>query len=127
METISRRPDIPPRPYRVDLQNRRCDCRRFQTLHYSCAHVVAACAKVNLNVEKFVNDVYTLKRTLRVWENEFIILSNLFTWEVPPTTFELAPNRGLSGIREVVRNHPESIMKWTLGRNLMVSVVDYAG
>ncbi|KAK5770866.1 hypothetical protein PVK06_047023 [Gossypium arboreum] len=40
--------------------------RRLQTLHYPCAHVVAACAKVNLNVEQFVDDVYTLNRTLRV-------------------------------------------------------------
>ncbi|PPS15925.1 hypothetical protein GOBAR_AA04659 [Gossypium barbadense] len=66
METIGHRPGIPPRSYGVDLRNRRCDCRRFQTLHYPCAHVVAACAKVSLNVEKFVDDVYTLESTLRV-------------------------------------------------------------
>ncbi|KAH1083227.1 hypothetical protein J1N35_022988 [Gossypium stocksii] len=28
-ETIGRRPNIPPRSYGVDLQNRLCDCRRF--------------------------------------------------------------------------------------------------
>ncbi|PPD78250.1 hypothetical protein GOBAR_DD24828 [Gossypium barbadense] len=83
------------RSYGVDLRNRQCDCRRFETLHYPCAHVMAACAKVNLNVEKFVDDVYTLDRTLRVWENEFRILPDLSTWEVPSTTFELVPNRGL--------------------------------
>ncbi|PPS15782.1 hypothetical protein GOBAR_AA04798 [Gossypium barbadense] len=63
-ETISCRPSIPLRSYGVDLRNRRCDCRRFQTFHYPCAHVVAACAKVSFN-------------------------------EVPPTTFELVPNKGL--------------------------------
>ncbi|PPD99084.1 hypothetical protein GOBAR_DD03892 [Gossypium barbadense] len=63
-ETISRRLSIAPRSYRVDLRNRRCDCRRFQTLHYPCVHVLVACAKVSLN-------------------------------EVPPTTFELVPNKGL--------------------------------
>ncbi|XP_052887983.1 uncharacterized protein LOC108468713 [Gossypium arboreum] len=51
-ETIGRRPGIPPRSYGVDLRNRRCDCRRFQTLHYPCTHVVAACAKVSLNVDQ---------------------------------------------------------------------------
>ncbi|PPD72522.1 hypothetical protein GOBAR_DD30572 [Gossypium barbadense] len=65
-ETIGCRPGIPLRSYGVDLQNRRCECRRFEILHYSCAHVVAACAKVNLNVEQYVDNVYTLERTLRV-------------------------------------------------------------
>ncbi|KAH1107050.1 hypothetical protein J1N35_010818 [Gossypium stocksii] len=110
-ETIGRRLGIPPRSYGVDLRNRQCDCRRFQTLHYPCAHVVATCAKVNLNVEQFVNDVYTLNRTLRVWKNEFPVLPNLSTWEVPPTTFELVPDRGLRrnsrGHRQSTRIHNE--------------------
>ncbi|XP_052485223.1 uncharacterized protein LOC128040496 [Gossypium raimondii] len=94
-ETISRRPGIPTRSYGVDLRNRRCECRRFKTFHYPCAHVVAACAKVNVNVEQYADDVYMLERTLRVWENEFPVLPDLSTWEVPLTTFELLPDRGL--------------------------------
>ncbi|PPR99499.1 hypothetical protein GOBAR_AA21159 [Gossypium barbadense] len=104
-ETIDRRPSIPSRSYRVDLRNRRCDCKRFQTLHYPCAYVVAACAKVNLNVEQFVDDVYTLERTLRVWENEFPVMPDLSTWEVPPMTFKLVPDRGL---RRNPRGRPQS-------------------
>ncbi|PPS03739.1 hypothetical protein GOBAR_AA16911 [Gossypium barbadense] len=73
----------------------RCDCRRFQTLHYPCAHVVATCVKVSLNVDQFIDEVYTLERTLRVWENEFPVLPDLSTWEVPQTTFELIPDKGL--------------------------------
>ncbi|PPD87045.1 hypothetical protein GOBAR_DD16038 [Gossypium barbadense] len=61
-ENISRR----PRSYGVDLRNRRCECRKFETLHYPCVHVVAACAKVNLDAEQYVDDVYMLERTLRV-------------------------------------------------------------
>ena len=76
-ENIGRR----PRSYRVDLRNRRCECRKFETLHYPCAHVVAACAKVNLDAEQYVDDVYTLERTLRVWENEFPVLPDLSTLE----------------------------------------------
>ncbi|KAK5824919.1 hypothetical protein PVK06_019708 [Gossypium arboreum] len=104
-ETIDRRPGIPPRSYGVDLRNRRCDCRRFQTLHYPCAHVVAACAKVSLNVDQFIDEVYTLERTLRVWENEFPVLPDLSTWEIPQTTFELIPNKGL---RRNPRGRPQS-------------------
>ncbi|PPS13117.1 hypothetical protein GOBAR_AA07543 [Gossypium barbadense] len=95
IETIGHRPGIPPRSYRVDLRNRRCDCRRFQTLHYPCAHVVAAYAKVSLNAEQFIDEVYTLERMLRVCENEFLVLPDLSTWEVPPMTFELVPDKGL--------------------------------
>ncbi|PPE00224.1 hypothetical protein GOBAR_DD02742 [Gossypium barbadense] len=73
----------------------RSSTRRFQTLHYLCAHVVATCAKVSLNVEQFVDDVYTLKCMLHVWENEFPILPDLSTWEVPPMTFELVQDKGL--------------------------------
>ncbi|XP_012458308.1 uncharacterized protein LOC105779105 [Gossypium raimondii] len=103
-ETIGCRPGIPPRSYGVDILNRRCDCKRFETLHYPCAHVAAVCAKVNLNVEQFVDNVYTLERTLRVWENEFPVLPDLSTWEVPPTTFELVPDRG---IRRNPRGRPQ--------------------
>ncbi|XP_016747595.1 uncharacterized protein [Gossypium hirsutum] len=104
-ESIGRRPGIPLRSYGVDLRNRRFDCRRFQTLHYPCAHVGAACAKVNLNVEQFVDDVYTLEYTLRVWKNEFPVLPDLSMWEVPPRAFELVPDRGL---RRNLRGRPQS-------------------
>ncbi|PPD92087.1 hypothetical protein GOBAR_DD10969 [Gossypium barbadense] len=104
-ETISHRPSIPTRSYGVGLRNRRCECRRFETHHYPCAHVVAACAKVNLDAEQYVDDVYTLEHTLRVWENEFPVLPDLSTWEVPPMTFELLPERGL---RRNPRGRPQS-------------------
>ncbi|KAL1112184.1 hypothetical protein V6Z11_D02G110900 [Gossypium hirsutum] len=101
IENIGRR----TRSYGVDLWNRRCECRKFETLHYPCAHVVVACAKVNLDAEQYVDDVYTLERTLRVWENEFPVLPNLSTWEVPPITFELLRDAGL---RRNPRGRPQS-------------------
>ncbi|XP_040964590.1 uncharacterized protein [Gossypium hirsutum] len=111
-EIIIRRPGIPPRSYGVDLRNRRCECKTFETLHYPCAHVMAACAKVNLNVEQYFDDVYTLERTLHVWENEFPVLPDLSTWEVPSTTFELLPDRGL-------RRNPRGRSQSTKIRNEM--------
>ncbi|PPD87869.1 hypothetical protein GOBAR_DD15183 [Gossypium barbadense] len=75
-ETIGRRLGIPPRSYGVELWNKRCECRRFETLHYPCAH-----------------------------ENEFPVLLDLSTWDVPPTTFELLPYRGL---RKNPRGRPQS-------------------
>ncbi|KAK5783659.1 hypothetical protein PVK06_038172 [Gossypium arboreum] len=114
-ETTGHQPGIPSRSYGVDLRNRRCDCRRFQTLHYPCAHVVVACAKVSLNVEQFIDKVYTFERTLRVWENEFPVLPNLSSWEVPPTTFELVPDKRLrrnpKGRPQLSRIHNEIDIK----------------
>ncbi|PPR91099.1 hypothetical protein GOBAR_AA29572 [Gossypium barbadense] len=72
-ETIGRRPGIPPRSYGVDRRNRRCDCRRFQTL--------------------------------LIIENEFPVLPDLSTWEVPSTTFELVPDKGL---RRNPKGRPQS-------------------
>ena len=88
---------------------------------------MAACAKVSLNVEQFIDDVYTLEHTLRVWENEFPVLPDVSTWEMPPITFELLPDTGLRGIQGVVRSQAESVMRWTLGRNLTESAVEYVG
>ncbi|PPE00481.1 hypothetical protein GOBAR_DD02494 [Gossypium barbadense] len=86
---------IPSKSFEVDLRNRRCGYKRFQTLHYPCAHVVAACTKVSHNVEQFIDEVYTFECLLRVWENELPMLPDLSTWEVPPTTFELALDKRL--------------------------------
>ncbi|PPD85721.1 hypothetical protein GOBAR_DD17326 [Gossypium barbadense] len=105
IETIGHRPGIPPRSYGVDLQNKWCGCRRFQTLHYPCVHVVTACAKVSLNVKQFIGEVYTIERTLPVWENKFPVLPHLSTLEVPPMTFELVPDKGL---RRNPKNRPQS-------------------
>ncbi|PPE01462.1 hypothetical protein GOBAR_DD01519 [Gossypium barbadense] len=54
------------RSYGVDLRNRQCDYKS-----------------------------YTVESMLCVWENEFPVLLDLSTWEVPLTTFELVPNKGL--------------------------------
>ncbi|PPD85160.1 hypothetical protein GOBAR_DD17898 [Gossypium barbadense] len=67
--------------------------------------IAGACAKVGLNVEQFINEVYTIERTLRVWENEFPVLLDLSTWEVPLTTFELVPDIRL---RRNLKSRPQS-------------------
>ncbi|PPR82985.1 hypothetical protein GOBAR_AA37727 [Gossypium barbadense] len=102
-EYISRRSGIPPRSYGVDLRNRRCECGMFQALWYPCAHVVAACATYSLNVKQYINDVYTLERTLRIWGNEFPLLRDISTWEVQSPAFEMLPDRSL---RRRVKGRP---------------------
>ncbi|PPD79166.1 hypothetical protein GOBAR_DD23914 [Gossypium barbadense] len=95
IEYIDHRSGTPPRSYRVDLQNRRYKCEMFQTLRYSCAHVVAACTTYNLNVKKYIDDVYTLECMLRIWGNEFPVLRDVSTWEVQSPAFEMLSYRSL--------------------------------
>ncbi|PPD76416.1 hypothetical protein GOBAR_DD26661 [Gossypium barbadense] len=95
MESIGCRPSIPPRFYRVDLRNKWYDCRKFQTVHYPCTHVVADCAHVSINAKLYIDEVYTLECTLCIWGNEFNVLRDLSTWEMPPLTFKLVPDKVL--------------------------------
>ncbi|PPD77531.1 hypothetical protein GOBAR_DD25549 [Gossypium barbadense] len=90
-ETIGRRPSIPPRSYEL--------------ISETDGETARACAKVGLNVEQFIDEVYTIKRTLRVWENKFPVLPYLSTWEVPPMTFELVPDKRL---RRNLKGGPQS-------------------
>ncbi|XP_012435595.1 uncharacterized protein LOC105762260 [Gossypium raimondii] len=94
-EYIGRRSGLPLRSYAIDLRNRRCECRIFQTLRYPCAHVHAACARANLNVEQFIDEIYTLQRAFRIWGNEFLVMPDVSNWEVPPPAFEMVPARSL--------------------------------
>ncbi|KAH1047259.1 hypothetical protein J1N35_038043 [Gossypium stocksii] len=78
----------------------------FQTLRYPCAHVVAACANYSLNVKQYIDDVYTLERTLRIWGNEFPVLRDILTWEVQPHAFEMLPDWSL---RRRVKGRPTTM------------------
>ncbi|RYR63566.1 hypothetical protein Ahy_A04g021372 [Arachis hypogaea] len=48
--------------YRVRLFERTCDYGLFQSLHYPCRHVLAACAAVSIKWGHFVDPVYTMVR-----------------------------------------------------------------
>ncbi|PPD93738.1 hypothetical protein GOBAR_DD09313 [Gossypium barbadense] len=69
--------------------------RKFYTFRYPYAHVIVACARASINAEQYINEVYTHECTLYIWGNEFPVLCNLSTWEVPPLTFELVLDKGL--------------------------------
>ncbi|PPD82720.1 hypothetical protein GOBAR_DD20335 [Gossypium barbadense] len=88
------------------------DLETFRTLRYPCAHVHAACAKANLNVEQFIDEIYMLQRALRIWGNEFPVMPDVSNWEVPPPAFEMVSDRSL-------RRHPKSRPQSTRIRNDM--------
>ncbi|KAH1046873.1 hypothetical protein J1N35_037657 [Gossypium stocksii] len=59
------------------------------------SEVDKSCTHTSINVEQYIDEVYTLECTLRIWGNKFPILRDLSTWEVPLSTFEFVPNKRL--------------------------------
>ncbi|KAH1131167.1 hypothetical protein J1N35_002545 [Gossypium stocksii] len=57
--------------YYVDLRKMTCDCRRFPTLRYSCAHAIAAWASARVDCITYVDEVYNLECAYNVWKFEF--------------------------------------------------------
>ncbi|PPR97248.1 hypothetical protein GOBAR_AA23418 [Gossypium barbadense] len=68
---------------------------RSSSIRYLSAHVHVACVTSNLNAKQFIDDTYTLQCTLRIWRNEFLVMSNISNWEVPLPVFEMLPDRSL--------------------------------
>ncbi|PPR98843.1 hypothetical protein GOBAR_AA21823 [Gossypium barbadense] len=58
--------------YRVHLRHRTCDCGRFDTLRYPCAHVIAACQNLRLDPMSYVDDVYKLENMYNMWRHILI-------------------------------------------------------
>ncbi|KAL1147657.1 hypothetical protein V6Z11_A10G070200 [Gossypium hirsutum] len=79
--------------------------RSYVTLRHPCAYGHATCARANLNVEQFIDEIYTLQRTLRIWGNKFPVMPNVLNWEVPPPTFEMVPDCSL---RRHSKDRPQS-------------------
>ncbi|PPS02916.1 hypothetical protein GOBAR_AA17735 [Gossypium barbadense] len=69
-------------------------------------NVQTVCATYSLNVEQYIDDVYTLERTFCIWGNEFPVLRVVLTWEVQPPAFEMLPDRSL---RRRVKGRPTTI------------------
>ncbi|MFQ6649821.1 hypothetical protein Gotur_022735, partial [Gossypium turneri] len=83
--------------YRVHLRNRTCDCGMFDTLHYPCGHVIAACQNLRLNPMSYVDEVYKLENIYNVWRHIFPPVLDERKWlSVSLAPFKLLPDRELS-------------------------------
>ncbi|KAE8653968.1 Remorin family protein isoform 3 [Hibiscus syriacus] len=51
--------------FRVNLQERWCDCGFFQALKYTCSHVIAACSHSHLDYKNYVDLVYQLSQVFK--------------------------------------------------------------
>ncbi|PPR97341.1 hypothetical protein GOBAR_AA23334 [Gossypium barbadense] len=53
------------------LRNRTCDCGMFDALHYPCAHTIATCQNLRLDLMSYVNEVYKIEYMYNVWRHVF--------------------------------------------------------
>ncbi|PPD82129.1 hypothetical protein GOBAR_DD20946 [Gossypium barbadense] len=70
------------------------------------------CVHHKLDVEQFIEEVYTLQCTLRIWGNEFPVMSNVSNWEVSLLAFEIL-------LEYRLRRHPKGRPQLTRIRNDM--------
>ncbi|PPS12195.1 hypothetical protein GOBAR_AA08449 [Gossypium barbadense] len=68
--------------------------------------------RANLNVERFIDEIYTLQRTLCIRGNKFPVIPDVSNWEVPLPTFEMLPGRS-------IRRHPKGRSQSTRIQNDM--------
>jgi hypothetical protein len=48
-----------------------CGCGEFQTLRYSCSHVIALCAYCSVNCGAYIDLIYALDYIYKVYMHEF--------------------------------------------------------
>ncbi|KAK8562751.1 hypothetical protein V6N12_010821 [Hibiscus sabdariffa] len=60
-----------PTSYRVNLEEKWCDCGYFQALKSPCQHAIAACSNSRQDYKNLVDHVYFLHSVCKVYEMEF--------------------------------------------------------
>ncbi|XP_061362412.1 uncharacterized protein LOC133306156 [Gastrolobium bilobum] len=58
--------------FSVNLTDRKCQCGKFQAFKISCSHVIASCKKVALDVEQYVDPVFSVTSIMHVYSSPFL-------------------------------------------------------
>lgn len=62
--------------WRLNLDERTCECGRFQTFKYPCSHVIAACANQSLDYLQYVDPVYTIQNIVDAYSGQWYPIGN---------------------------------------------------
>ncbi|PNX70095.1 receptor-like protein kinase HSL1, partial [Trifolium pratense] len=73
-ETEDPREGRPMDHFQVHLKEKMCDCGKFQALHLLCSHVIAACNRVNISYQAFIDDVYRVGTVNVVYDEAFPVV-----------------------------------------------------
>ncbi|WVZ22252.1 hypothetical protein V8G54_000796, partial [Vigna mungo] len=70
-EMVNPREIRPARKFVVILDERWCDCDRFQKIHLSCSHVLAVCKHAHHDFNIYISRYYRLDVIMKVYNNMF--------------------------------------------------------
>src|SRR3954470_21611041 len=79
-ETIDHGEGLPRQEYRVLLEERWCDCGKFQAFRMPCSHVIAACAHSHLDALALLSPFYKSETLLHVYNNGFAVVAKEDYW-----------------------------------------------
>ncbi|KAL4360827.1 hypothetical protein GQ457_04G010350 [Hibiscus cannabinus] len=98
-DTIFRVTEIPrplqgydPTSYRVNLEEKWCDCGYFQALKSPCQHAIATCNNCRRDYKSLVDHVYFLHSVCKVYEMEFPAIGSETEWHSNQTWPTILPD-----------------------------------
>ncbi|XP_057448790.1 uncharacterized protein LOC130740265 [Lotus japonicus] len=62
--------------WRLNLDERTCECGRFQAFKYPCSHVIAPCANQSLDYLQYVDPVYTIQNIVDAYSGQWYPIGN---------------------------------------------------
>ncbi|KAL4284779.1 hypothetical protein GQ457_16G007700 [Hibiscus cannabinus] len=81
-----------PTSYRVNLEEKWCDCGYFQALKSPCQHAIAACNNCRRDYKSLVDPVYFLHSVCKVYEMEFPAIGSETEWHSNQTWPTILPD-----------------------------------
>ncbi|KAL4309527.1 hypothetical protein GQ457_01G056250 [Hibiscus cannabinus] len=119
-DTVFRATEIPrplqgydPTSYRVNLEEKWCDCGYFQALKSPCQHAIAACNNCRRDYKSLVDPVYFLHSVCKVYEMEFPAIGSETEWHSNQTWPTILPDPKFVGTNLDVQILQGFITQWT--------------
>ncbi|WVZ17526.1 hypothetical protein V8G54_010508 [Vigna mungo] len=106
-EMVNLREIRPARNFVVRLDERWCDCGKFQKIHLPCSHVLAACKHAHHDFNIYNSPYYKLDAIMKVYD-----MNNIGHNTKAHKFGLIQPQKGM---QRVDQNYPELGLKWTLG------------
>jgi len=79
-ETIDHKEGLSMGEYKVDLQNKWCDCGKFRALHLPCSHVIAACSSFSHDYKIFVDQKFRNESVYAIYNINFDVVHHQQYW-----------------------------------------------
>ncbi|XP_058727200.1 uncharacterized protein LOC131598636 [Vicia villosa] len=111
-ETIDHNEGLPRQEYRVPLEERWCNCGKFQAFRMPCSHVIAACVYSFIDALTLLSPIYKSETLLHVYNNGFVVVAKEDYWSAYEGEI-ICTTTKCEEIKRVVPKASVSHLKWT--------------